>query len=102
MDFRTYINEINDSDEFSSKSLKELELLLQHHLNDLEEYKDSKTTAYESTIKDIKAIKKAISKNSKQKLNASKKVSGNQNVNSSDSMSSSGSQNVEAGQSNTE
>lgn len=51
-----------EDDDFESKSLEELEILLKHHLKDLEEYKDSDETAYEAAKEDIAAIKAAIAK----------------------------------------
>ena len=57
MTFKQY----SESNEFSDYSKKELEILLKHHKDDLEEYKnDDKTTAKESSIKDIKQIEDAI------------------------------------------
>ena len=79
MKFKDYLTE-----EFSNKTLKELELLLQHHHEDLEEYKDSDMTAYEATKKDIQAIKMAIKK--LQTKSEGSKTPGNQDLGSADSM----------------
>jgi len=89
MNFRNYINEITNEDEFKGKTLKELELLLQHHSEDAEEYKNSKETAYQASLEDIKAIKKAIKKLKRKsiKANETKRVTGNQNIDSTDTMS---------------
>jgi len=57
-EFIKYITE----DQFSDKTLDELMVLLKHHQEDLEEYKDSDITAYEATKKDIAEIEKAIEK----------------------------------------
>jgi predicted GIY-YIG superfamily endonuclease len=98
MNFRDYIIEISeDDDEFEGKTLKELELLLQHHLEDAKEYENSDETVYQASLDDIKAIKKAIARlSSVKKPTKEKKIAGNQNIESPDSMSSTGSQNMAA------
>jgi len=59
--FRQHLQDLNESD-FSNYSREELVILLKHHKDDLEEYKDSTTTAKQSSIKDIKEIEKALEK----------------------------------------
>jgi len=90
MNFRNYINEISNKDEFKNKTLKELELLMQHHLDDAKEYKNSNETAYQASLDDIKEIKKAIAKLSKNPTKE-KNIAGNQDIGSADTMSSTGS-----------
>ena len=87
MNFRNYIYE-----ESKKLTLKELELLLAHHIEDLKKYKGSNETAYNATLKDIKAIKTAIAniKTNEKKPSTNKTVPGNQNLSSSDSISTSG------------
>ena len=93
MNFREYVT-ITEND-FTKKTLKELELLLAHHLEDLEEYESSDETAYSATLKDIKAIKSAIAKLAK---NEKKPVTtGNQDLGSADAISVGGSGNMAAG-----
>ena len=48
---------------YSKNTLEELEVLLKHHQEDLEEYKESKGTEgdeYQELLKDIEEVKKAI------------------------------------------
>jgi len=91
MNFREYVTITED---FTNKTLEELELLLAHHLEDLEEYKDSDISAYDATLQDIKAIKSAIKKLSK---NEKKPVTtGNQDLSSADTISIGGSGNMAA------
>ena len=60
MNFREYVQVTEEEKSFNEYTLEELEVLLQHHEQDAEEYKDSDVTAYESSLKDIEEIKKAI------------------------------------------
>jgi len=82
MNFRKYVNK-----EFSKNTLKELEVLLAHHIEDAEKYKNSDETAYNSSLKDIKLIKAAIAKLKQNEKNKPVKTAGNQNLSSSDSIS---------------
>jgi len=47
-------------DDFKKYSKEELELLLKHHKEDREEYKDKDTKAYDSSVEDIKGIEKVL------------------------------------------
>ena len=58
--FRQHLQDQNES-EFSDYSREELVLLLKHHKDDLNDYKDDTTTsAKQSSQKDIKEIEKAL------------------------------------------
>jgi len=62
INFKQHLQDQNES-EFSKYSREELVLLLKHHKEDLDEYKnDTKTTAKQSSEKDIEEIEKAIAK----------------------------------------
>ena len=57
--FRQLIKESS----FETYSKEELELLLKHHEEDKKEYDgNTSMTAYQSSVKDIKLIKKALDK----------------------------------------
>lgn len=79
MKFKDFLKE---SDKLSNLTLKELQLLLAHHLEDLEEYKGSDESAYEAAKEDITKIKAAISSLKEKKV----KAPGNQAMGSGDAI----------------